>query len=151
MYLPFGDLLGDGHRQAEKVLIDAPSMEHLLNAQTAIKEKYGDDFFETYANDWETPCLSQANWKAIVECKYPIERLQMFDHYNDWRGLATVEEALEIDDNPFISIGAIIDTFIWLLNWHDAQIVRAEEDYIPTINDWTCSGFETVGYGCFDY
>ena len=32
MYLPFGDWSNDGHGRYEKVLIDAPSMEHLLKA-----------------------------------------------------------------------------------------------------------------------
>ena len=45
IYLPFGDWSGDGHKQYDKVLIEAPSMEHLLNAQKKIKEKYGEDFF----------------------------------------------------------------------------------------------------------
>ena len=39
MYLPFGDWSGDGHCVYEKILIDAPSMEYLLEAQKKIKEK----------------------------------------------------------------------------------------------------------------
>ena len=33
MYLPFGDWSSDGHGRYEKVLIDAPSMAHLYDAQ----------------------------------------------------------------------------------------------------------------------
>ena len=45
MYLPFGDWSDDGHGKWDKLLIDAPSMEHLLNAQKKIKAIYGDHLF----------------------------------------------------------------------------------------------------------
>ena len=40
MYLPFGDWSDDGHGKYDKLLIDAPDMSSLLEAQTKLKEKY---------------------------------------------------------------------------------------------------------------
>ena len=75
MYLPFGDWSNDSHGRYEKVLIDAPSMEHLLKAQERIKEKYGKWFFEGMANDYEEPYLSNWIWQALIDTNYPVERL----------------------------------------------------------------------------
>ena len=36
MYIPFGDWSDDGHGKYEKILIDAPSMESLRDAQKRI-------------------------------------------------------------------------------------------------------------------
>ena len=146
MYLPFGDWSKDGHKQWDKVLIDAPSMEHLLEAQKKIKEKYGDDFFDYFAHDYEDAGLGIKVWRALEDAQYPVERLKEKDECNDWTGIVDFSECYGYSFN----IEVIIDTFIWLLNWHGAQITRLEEsEEIPIICNWTCPGFKTVGYGCY--
>ena len=150
MYLPFGDWSQDGHRLEHEVLIDAPSMNHLLDAQIAICEKYGEDFFEEYASEYECSTLSPIIWQALIDTNYPIERMQYFEENNDWSGLISVAEAIAIDSNPIVTLEFVEDTFIWLLNAFGAQIRICEpEEEIPTISNWTCRGFKTVGYGCF--
>lgn len=149
MYLPFGDWSNDGHGRCNKVLIEAPSMEHLLNAQKRIKEKYGEDFFHGFAEDYNEPYLSSIVWQALIETEYPIERFIHIEDSNDWDGIKSLQEALNVDECPCVNLAFVEDAFIWLLNAFDAQIVPYSHDYIPTICNWTCHGFETVGYGCF--
>ena len=151
MYLPFGDWSGDGHHQYEKVLIEAPSMEVLLEAQKKITAKYGEYFFENFANDYQESYLRTEHWQALIDTNYPISRFIETEEVNDWSGCMSFEEVLNIDPNPCLSLEFIIDAFIWLLNTADANIIRLDKaEEIPTINNWTCPGFETVGYGCFD-
>lgn len=151
MYLPFGDWSGDGHKQYEKVLIDAPSMKHLLNAQEKIKNKYGENFFEGFATKYEEPTLTGKIWNALVVEGYPIERLIKKDEVNDWSGLDWFEFATKyMPTNPTLGLDFIIDAFIWLLNAFGAEIVCLdEEENIPMLCNWTCPGFKTVGYGCY--
>ena len=148
MYLPFGDWSEDGHCIYEKILIEAPSMEHLFEAQKKIKKEYGILFFENYANEYQDATLGDEIWDALENTNYPVERLAEFDDINDWKGAKSVQEARGYQ----IGIAAVIDTFIWLLNAYGAQIVRLDnENEIPMICNWTCPGFATVGYGCYDY
>ena len=50
----------------------------------------------------------------------------------------------------YVTLDLVIDAFIWLLNDNGAFITRLDaEEEIPMICNWTCNGFETVGYGCF--
>lgn len=150
MYLPFGDWSNDGHGQWNKVLIDAPSMEHLLNAQKKIKDIYGEHFFDGMANEYEEPHFSEDIWQALKDSNYPIERMWETEDWNDWSNCGSIDEVLAADERPSLSINFIKDTFIWLLNWQGAEITRLEsKDGIPTICNWTCYGFKTVGYGCF--
>ena len=150
MYLPFGDWSDDGHGKYEKVLIEAPSMEHLLRAQMALKEQYGADFFQGYADRYEESYLSETIWQAIIESGYPVERVAVVEDSSDWESCASIEEFLYDDPNPCISLNFVIDSFIWLLNWKGAEITHLDsKDDIPMICNWTCNGFETVGYGCF--
>lgn len=147
MYLPFGDWSCDGHGHYEKVLIDAPSMEHLLKTQEKIKQKYGAKFFE----EMETGSshFSRAVWEALIETKYPIERFKEKEDVNDWSDCETLQEVLEIEPNPYISTDLLIDVFIWILNAYGAEIKNLDdEEKIPTICNWTCRGFKTVGYKC---
>ena len=53
MYIPFGDWSNDGHGRYEKVLVEAPSLEHVKMAQDRLLEKYGKEFFEGYATEYE--------------------------------------------------------------------------------------------------
>lgn len=125
-YIPFGDWSKDGHCQYEKVLVEAPSMEGLLEAEKKIKEKYGEDFFEGFANRYEDCNLSDSVKQALNEnCHY---------------GLTLEDDWFSLDD--------IIKYFIDLLNAFNANITRIEE--YPMICNWTCPGFEDVGYGCFE-
>lgn len=150
MYLPFGDWSEDGHRQSHNVLIEAPSMEHLLNAEKKIKADYGRYFFEDFANEYENPTLTDRVWTALVVTSYPIERLQRYEENNDWSDITDLRQVREIDPNPIVSLEFVEDAFVWLLNAYGAEIRICErEEYIPTICNWTCDGFETVGYGCF--
>ena len=53
-------------------------------------------------------------------------------------------------DNIFVTLETVKDAFIWLLNAFGAEIKVCEEhEKIPMICNWTCPGFEDVGYGCF--
>ena len=131
MYLPFGDWSDDGHGKYEKILIEAPSMEHLLKAQQKLKAEYGEHFFSHFADDYEEPYLGEDVWQALMDSGYPAE-------------------ILRADHNPAVCLDFVIDVFIWLLNWKGAMIIQIEEqNKIPMICNWTCNGFETVGYGCF--
>lgn len=150
MYLPFGDWSDDGHGKWDKLLIDAPSMEHLLNAQKKIKAIYGDHFFNGMADHYEEPHFSEDVWQALKDSNYPIERMWETEDWNDWSDCNSIDEVLAADECPSLSIGFIMDVFIWLLNWQGAEITRLDsKDDIPMICNWTCNGFETVGYGCF--
>lgn len=150
MYLPFGDWSDDGHGKWDKVLIEAPSMEHLLNAQKKIKAIYGEHFFDGMADEYEEPHFSEDVWQALKDSNYPIERMWETEEWNDWSECSSIDEVLTVDECPSLSLGFIMDAFIWLLNWQGAMIIRLdEEDDIPMICNWTCNGFETVGYGCF--
>ena len=150
MYLPFGDWSGDGHKQFEKILIDAPSMDHLLEAQKQIKAKYGEFFFSHFADSWEDSSIGDDVFQALEDTNYPFEKFIKLDDVNDWSELSCIEQLRSYDKYPSFSLDLIIDMFIWLLNAYGAQIVCLEEsENIPTICNWTCSGFETVGYGCF--
>lgn len=150
MYLPFGDWSDDGHGKWDKVLIDAPSMEHLLNAQKKIKAIYGKYFFEGMANQYEEPHFSEDVWQALKDSNYPIERMWETEDWNDWSDCNSIDEVLAIDECPSLSISFVMDAFIWLLNWQGAEITRLDsKDDIPMICNWTCNGFEDVGYGCF--
>lgn len=150
MYLPFGDWSDDGHGKWDKVLIDAPSMEHLLNAQKKIKAIYGDHFFDGMADQYEEPHFSEDIWQALKDSNYPIERMWETEDWNDWSDCNSIDEVLAEDEYPSLSLNFIMDAFIWLLNWQGAEITRLNsKDDIPMICNWTCEGFETVGYGCF--
>lgn len=150
MYLPFGDWSNDGHGKWDKVLIDAPSMEHLLNAQKKIKAIYGEHFFDGMADQYEEPHFSEDIWQALKDSNYPIERMWETEDWNDWSECNSIDEVLAVDAYPSLSLSFIMDAFIWLLNWQGAEITRLDaKDDIPMICNWTCNGFETVGYGCF--
>lgn len=150
MYLPFGDWSDDGHSKWDKLLIDAPSMEHLLNAQKKIKAIYGEYFFEGMADQYAKPYFSEDVWQALKDSNYPIERMWETEDWNDWSNCNSIDEVLAIDNRPFLGIEFIMDAFIWLLNWQGAEITRLDsKDDIPMICNWTCNGFETVGYGCY--
>ena len=150
MYLPFGDWSDDGHGKWDKLLIDAPSMEHLLNAQKKIKAIYGDHFFDGMADHYEEPHFSEDVWQALKDSNYPIERMWETEDWNDWSDCNSIDEVLAADEYSSLSISFIMDVFIWLLNWQGAEITRLDsKDDIPMICNWTCNGFETVGYGCF--
>ena len=150
IYIPFGDWSNDGHGKCDKVLVDAPSMDSLYEAQKRICTKYGKNFFDGYAKKYEEPELSEIIWQALIDTKYPIERMIQIEQVNDWEGMGSLEEALAADPNPIVCLEFIEDTFIWLLNAFGAEIIKLEEcEAIPVICNWTCPGFQTVGYGCF--
>lgn len=150
MYIPFGDWSDDGHGRYEKVLVDAPSLEHVKTAQDKIIEKYGQEFFEHYAQEYEEPHLSELNWQALIDTNYPIDRFIEYEDYNDWVGMTSLEEVLAADPNPYVGIEFIIDSFIWLHNAFGADIKRLDDkEDIPMLCNWSCQGFKTVGYGCF--
>lgn len=151
-YLPFGDWSGDGHCQYEDVLVNINSMNDLLMAQKEIKKQYGETFFEDYANDYGQPKLSEQCWQALIDHNIPIDILEeseMVDCDDD--EIYNIQDFLNMDSNPYVTIDFIINSFIWLLNQYGANItVCSMDEHIPQINNWTCPGFQTVGYGCFD-
>ena len=148
MYLPFGDWSNDGHGRYEKILIDAPSMEHLHKAQEAIMEKRGKYFFEGMADEYDDPTFASWVWEELINTNYPIERLVEKEDNNEWDKYDSLYEALQVDSNPYVGLNFVIDAFIWLLNAYGAEITIVDKD-IPMICNWTCHGFKTVGYGCF--
>ena len=143
-YIPFGDWSDDGHGKYVNILVQAPSMEHLLNAQKNIRGDYGDNFFDGFAQGYEESEFSETVWKALVDNDFPVDYLE--DEY-DISNCETLEDFLEIEPNPYISIDICVNAFIWLHNRYGAFITK-ETDY-PIICNWTCHGFKTVGYGCF--
>lgn len=153
MFLPFGDWSQDGHGRACNILIEAPSMNHLLQAEIKIKDKYGKFFFENYAQSYDSPYFCDENWQALIDTKYPIERVREHEDCNDWNDVNSLAEFIsEIDCNPSVSLGFVIDSFIWLLNAFGAEIrICDQTETIPTICNWSCPGFQTVGYGCSEF
>ena len=125
-YIPFGDWSQDGHCQYEKVLVEAPSMEVLLEAEKKIKEKYGEDFFRGFASQYEDCNLSDSVKQALNE---------------------NCHCGLDLEDEYDFTLDEIEEFFINLLNAFGANITCVE-DY-PMICNWTCPGFKTVGYGYF--
>ena len=150
-YIPFGDWSKDGHGHYEKVLVEAESMEKLLEAENKIKAIYGENFFEGYAEKCDNPRLAPKCWQALLDNNMPISLLEEYDELNDWTGFSTLKEALEEDSNPYVDLDFVITSFIFLLNQYGASIMVLNEPYIPEINNWTCPGFKTVGYGCFPW
>jgi hypothetical protein len=148
---------GDGHGRYETILVEAPSMEHLLNAQIKIKEKYGKYFFSSFANEDETPYFIDTIWQALIDTNYPIERFKEKQDNIIWEKCSSISEAIKLSktdeygyDDISIELELVKDAFIWLLNAFDAEIVRLDADKdIPMICNWSYPGFETVGYGCF--
>ena len=150
-YLPFGDWSNDGHGRYHNVLVDIHSMQELLEAEKDIKTKYGKYFFDDFANEYDTPRLSKECWQALMDTGMPVSTLINYDTANDWTGVESVAQALSIDSNPNLSLEFIEHAFIWLLNSYGANIIILDDDdRIPEINNWTCPGFENVGYGCWD-
>ena len=153
-YLPFGDWSADGHGQYENLLIEINSMEDLLMAEQKIEAQYGVDFFKGFAEDYDSPCLSKQCWQALIDNHMPIniliDNVDINFHNNDdyLTTATTLEDVLKNDPNPYVSIDFIKQAFVWLLNQYGANITQSTV-YIPQINNWTCPGFKTVGYGCF--
>lgn len=149
IYIMFGDYSGDGHCQNEKILVDAPSMAHILEAQRIVREEYGKDIFEHMATKYEDPHFGKDVWDLLLNTAYPIDRLEEYlDGYN-LDGYDSLFEFLIDEPNPDVNIEFVIDAFIWILNCAGAEIVRIDdEETIPTIN--YRDGFDTVGYGCYD-
>lgn len=145
----FGDYSGDGHCQNEKILVDAPSMAHILDAQRIIREECGKDIFEHMASEYNNPHFRKDVWDLLLNTAYPIDRLEKYlDGYN-LDGCDSLFEFLIDEPNPYVNIEFVIDAFIWILNCAGAEIVRIDdEETIPTINYQ--DGFDTVGYGCYD-
>lgn len=158
-FIPFGDWSNDGHGRYETILVEAPSMESLLEAQDKIKEKYGKYFFSDYAERYDQSYLSPDIWNALEDTNYPIERFKEKQddiHWEECQSIAEVrkkfieESGLFCEDLFYVTLDTVKDTFIWLLNAFGAEIKVCEEhEIIPMICNWTCPGFETVGYGCF--
>nr|DAJ96727.1 MAG TPA: hypothetical protein [Caudoviricetes sp.] len=142
MLLPFGDWSEDGHCKYDLIEIEAPSMEHLLNAENKIKAKYGKDFFEHFATEYKDASIGDDVIQALFDIDYDFPNK---DEYCDY----TFKECIEQDNNNF-EIEYIQDMFIKLLNAYGAEItVMPKEKRPPMICNWTCKGFKTVGYGCF--
>lgn len=163
-FIPFGDWSKDGHGQYETILVEAPSMESLLEAQNKIKEKYGKYFFSDYADQYDKPYFSATIWDALEDAKYPVERFKEKQDDINWEECQSIAEVRKkfneeqeqlkgeyyYEDSIPLTLETVQDTFIWLLNAFGAEIKVCEEhELIPMICSWTCSGFETVGYGCF--
>lgn len=150
-YLPFGDWSNDGHGQYDDILVDINSMDDLLMAQEKIKQQYGETFFKDYANTYDTPKLSKQCWQALIDHHMPIDILEDSELlYPDDDGIYNIQDYLKAFPDPYVNLDFIEYSFIWLLNEYGANIkILSDEEDIPQINNWTCPGFDTVGYGCF--
>ncbi len=150
MYIPFGDWANDGHGKYEKILVDAPSMNHLLEAQAKIKTIYGKFFFRGMADSYDEPYFEEEIWQALIDTNYPIEQFKEKQDNSYWEECQTLQEVLALEENPAVTLDFVVDAFIWLLNAFGAEITQLDdEEKIPMICNWTCHGFEDVGYGCF--
>ena len=122
-----------------------------MKAQIEIEEIYGKDFWRGFAEEeYEDPTLSEKVQAALLESSYPIESFAKFrddckvDKFNNLNEFFQSDYYIDY----WVNLDLVVDAFIWLLNWKGAEITRSEEE-IPMICNWTCRGFETVGYGCF--
>lgn len=141
MLLPFGDWSEDGHCKYDLIEIEAPSMEHLLNAENKIKAKYGKDFFKHFATEYKDASIGDDVIQALLDIDYDFPNEYEYYDY-------TFKECIEQENN--FELEYIQDMFIKLLNAYGAEITAApKEKRTPMICNWTCEGFETVGYGCF--
>lgn len=122
--IPFGDPSGDGHGQCEFVSVETPNPQLIFDIQARLKQKYGQDFFEGFANEYEEPYFSEKVCKALNEVGYK-------GYYETY------------DTNTFIELGDCINAFIYLLNAYGAQITKTKLS--PILGH----PFEEVGYGCF--
>ena len=155
MYLPFGDWSDDGHGKYEKILIEAPNMQFLRDAQIKIEERYGKHFWSGFADEYEDSTISEDVQQALIDSGYPIRRfIKMMDDIR-FEKFYSLEELFnssfwDEEQEGYVTLDLVIDAFIWLLNDNGAFITRLDaEEEIPMICNWTCNGFETVGYGCF--
>lgn len=149
MRIPFGDWSDDGHGMYEEVFVDAPSMEHLLKAQIKIKSIYGEDFFNHFATSYQDQSVSEKVWLALEETNWiPQDMYRFGDCCDNIDGMDLIDFKKEYYN--CIPLEAIESMFIHLLNYYGAEITVSQENNIPQINNWTCRGFKTVGYGCFD-
>ena len=160
MILPFGDWSRDAHGYSVDIFIDAPDPQTVRNAQIQIEEKYGTDFWNNYANEYEEPYLGEIQWQALIDTKYPFDNFKkyqdniIFDNYSCLEEIYQkhIVEKLPVyevgDESIYFTLDTIIDSFIWLLNYYGAQITRIDNNVLMLCN-WTCPGFKTVGYGCF--
>lgn len=101
----------------------------------------GKIFFDNFANKYEKNTLSKENWQALIDTNYPVQNLIDYEDCNDWNGISSLEEALKIDSNPYVSIEFVKDAFVWLLNAFGAKITILDQP--PMIP------MSSVGYGCF--
>ena len=104
-----------------------------------------------FANEYEESWLSPKVWKALIDCHMPVWYFNQYDEINEWpNNLINVEDALKLDASPTVSLDFVEHAFVYLLNCYGANIqILPKEEEIPCINNWTCPGFENVGYGCF--
>lgn len=145
MLLPFGDWSEDGHCKYSAMEIEAPSMEHLLNAENKIKAKYGKDFFKHFAAEYEDANIGNDVVQALLDIDYNFSNEY---EYCDYTFKECIEQGYHEEDG--FELECIQDMFIKLLNAYGAEItVIPKEKRPPMICNWTCEGFETVGYGCF--
>ena len=152
MYLPFGDWSCDGHGQYTKVLIDAPSMAYVAGAQKRISYEYGEDFWNGFCQKYQDSSISDKIQEVLINTSYPLERLGPYAEKNYKNLNEFFESDCWLNDYECcITLDLCIDMFIWILNAHGARIKELPEtEEIPMICNWTCPGFKTVGYGCFD-
>lgn len=147
MKLPFGDWSGDGHCEYEELVIEAPNMESLKSAQDRIRKTYGQNFFKNFASYYQKPTITEEIWTALYDTGwYPgdINRYSTYYEYN------TDIKTFRSEYEKNLPLEAIQSMFIFIMNYYGAEITVFFSDDIPQISNWTCPGFETVGYGCFD-
>ena len=161
-YIAFGDWSHDGHGMSKNVLVEAESMERLTKAIVKIKEKYGKDFFDNFANEYDSPTISRTILDALIETNYSLEdflntdcgenisveaekaleeeKIKTFEDFVYFEKWISKNEP-DMNDKIYFNLETIEHMYIHLLNSFGADITICK--------DYPCFTDETVGYGCF--
>lgn len=159
-YIPFGDWSHDGHGMCENVLVEAESMDKLCEAVDKIKEKYGEYFFDYFANSASGSFISKTVLDALIETDYSLEDFLKTDEYNN----ISEDDEKEIQEKGIKSFKDFVSFKGWtsdesVLNDIDFSLETIEHMYIHLLNafgagitileEYPLFTYETVGYGCF--
>lgn len=160
-YIPFGDWSNDGHGCYKNLLVEADSMADVVNAQKKIKEKYGEDFFNHFANTYQESKVTEEILQALCDTNYSYKEFwfSLMENDTDWdedwikeSKIQTFKDFIKFtkwnnETHTNLPLETIISMFIHLLNAFGANI-KVCQDY-PNIG-MVCRDFQNVGYGCFD-
>ena len=154
--IPFGDWSGDGHKEYKDVWVTIPEWDSIPKAQAKIKQRYGEDFFDTMSSDYDEYTLSSVHWQALYDVGFNgadllhESRAGHIEFNDDEANCPTdanfdfVEEVVNHPERWDVYPEALIRMFFKLVNKYGAGVDRLSNcpfPYNPNI--------ETVGYGAF--